>query len=50
MCRQVLFKVFSGHKPPLPPDMPPLYRALLERCWAEEPKERPTFKEVRAMN
>ena len=44
---QVLFKVFSGEKPPVPADMPPDYRALMERCWAFEPSERPSFKEVK---
>lgn len=45
--QQVLFKVFSGHKPPVPPDMPAQYRGLMERCWAHEPQDRPTFKEVK---
>ncbi|BDA50693.1 probable mitogen-activated protein kinase kinase kinase 12 at C-terminar half [Coccomyxa sp. Obi] len=43
---QVLFKVFSGLKPDVPPDMPGDYRALMEACWATEPAERPTFRDI----
>ena len=27
--------------------MPQQYRGLMERCWAHEPQDRPTFKEVK---
>lgn len=45
---QVLFKVFSGQKPPVPDCMPDEYRALMQACWAAEAKQRPTFKEVKS--
>ena len=41
---QVLFKVFSGHKPDVPGDMPAEYRGLLEECWAKDATKRPSFK------
>ncbi len=43
---QVLFKVFSGHKPEVPADMPADYKSLMEECWGTEPGKRPTFKAV----
>ncbi|CAL8465124.1 g4659 [Coccomyxa elongata] len=43
---QVLFKVFSGLKPDVPPDMRADYRALMEACWATEPAARPTFRDI----
>ncbi len=45
-CAQVLFKVFSGLKPKVPPDMRADYRALMEACWATEPAARPTFRDI----
>jgi hypothetical protein len=42
----VLYKVFSGQKPPVPDDMPPSYRAVLAQCWATDPSARPKFHEV----
>ena len=41
---QVLYKVFSGHKPDVPADMPAPYKALMEKCWAKDPSERPSFE------
>ena len=32
---QVLFKVFSGHKPEVPADMPADYKSLMEECWGQ---------------
>lgn len=43
---QVLFKVFSGQKPDAPEDMPADYRRLMEDCWATDPAERPTFRDI----
>ena len=43
---QVLFKVFSGHKPEVPADMPAGYCALMEDCWDKDPAKRPTFKAI----
>ncbi|KAG2440276.1 hypothetical protein HXX76_004388 [Chlamydomonas incerta] len=35
-----------GLRPVLPPHTPPDYRALAERCWQSEPRQRPTFQEI----
>ena len=43
---QVLYKVFSGQKPPMPDDMPPSYRAVLAQCWATDPSARPKISEI----
>ena len=43
---QVLFKVFSGHKPDVPADVPAGYNELMEECWAKDPAKRPSFKSV----
>lgn len=42
----MLFKVFSGHKPDLPADLPADYEALMEECWAKDPAKRPSFKSI----
>jgi len=39
-------KVMAGKRPPIP-DCPPNYRSLIEMCWAQNPKERPTFKDIK---
>ena len=46
MCMQVLFKVFSGHKPEVPADMPAGYRALMEDCLDKDAAKRPTFRAI----
>jgi len=33
-------------RPPIPPDCPPVWRDLMQRCWAHEPMDRPTFEEI----
>jgi hypothetical protein len=43
---QVMYKVFSGHKPEVPDDMPRDYRRLMEDCWAADPAVRPSFRTV----
>ena len=35
-----------GSRPPLPAHVPDDVRGLLERCWALEPRDRPTALEV----
>ena len=45
---QVLFKVFSGERPPLPDWVDADIRALIERCWAENPAARPTVSVILA--
>ncbi|KAG9392822.1 Protein tyrosine kinase [Carpediemonas membranifera] len=41
--------LLSGARPPIPPGMPAVYRAAMERCWAQEPGDRPSFGEVWSM-
>jgi len=33
-------------RPPIPPDCPPVWRDLMQRCWAHEPMDRPTFEQI----
>ena len=33
-------------RPPVPENCDPDWRSLMERCWAAEPLERPTFTEI----
>ncbi|KAK8857877.1 hypothetical protein M9Y10_012973 [Tritrichomonas musculus] len=33
-------------RPYLPPTSPPDFRALIEKCWARDPKARPSFDEI----
>lgn len=45
----IMVKVVKGHRPELPPVCRPRPRAcgnlmrLMQRCWREDPRERPTF-------
>ncbi|XP_069328365.1 receptor-interacting serine/threonine-protein kinase 4 [Eulemur rufifrons] len=48
----IMVKVVKGHRPDLPPVCRARPRAcsnlirLMQRCWREEPRERPTFQEI----
>jgi receptor-interacting serine/threonine-protein kinase 4 len=48
----IMVKVVKGHRPELPPVCRPRPRAcgslihLMQRCWHEDPRERPTFQEI----
>ncbi|KAM4862265.1 LOW QUALITY PROTEIN: receptor-interacting serine/threonine-protein kinase 4 [Urocitellus parryii] len=48
----IMVKVVKGHRPELPPICRPRPRAcgnllrLMQRCWREDPRERPTFQEI----
>uniref|UniRef100_A0A8C2VC64 Receptor interacting serine/threonine kinase 4 n=1 Tax=Chinchilla lanigera TaxID=34839 RepID=A0A8C2VC64_CHILA len=48
----IMVKVVKGHRPELPPVCRPRPRAcanllhLMQRCWHEDPKERPSFQEI----
>ena len=39
-------KVLKGERPNLPDHCPPSLKELIERCWAQEPKERPSFADI----
>lgn len=39
-------QVANGHRESLPSHWPAQVRGLISRCWAQEPKQRPTFKDI----
>lgn len=43
--RTIKDRIIRGERPKLPPNCPcpPMLKALIERCWRKEPKERPRF-------
>mmetsp|Transcript_16240 Transcript_16240/g.33375 ORF Transcript_16240/g.33375 Transcript_16240/m.33375 type:complete len:1289 (+) Transcript_16240:43-3909(+) len=43
---QLMVKVTSGFRPSLPSEMPKVLADLMQRCWAGNPKKRPTFDEI----
>lgn len=48
----VLFQIIQGSRPTIPEDLPDdwkglkKYLDLMERCWAHDPSQRPTFKDI----
>jgi hypothetical protein len=38
--------VIRGERPPVPRSMPPQYALLMQRCWAANPDDRPSFEQV----
>mmetsp|Transcript_28558 Transcript_28558/g.71798 ORF Transcript_28558/g.71798 Transcript_28558/m.71798 type:complete len:494 (-) Transcript_28558:138-1619(-) len=36
----------NGFRPEIPPDTPPSISQLLQKCWAKDPEERPSFAEI----
>ncbi|ELR23857.1 serine/threonine kinase [Acanthamoeba castellanii str. Neff] len=43
---QIVYSVTNGDRPPLAASLGKEERALIERCWANDPQQRPAFKEV----
>ena len=43
---QVMSKVSYGYRPTIPADIGTAYRDLIEKCWAQNSAERPTFQEI----
>jgi len=39
--------VFAGYRPPIPQQLPPSLRTLLQWCWQQDPDARPSFKQIR---
>ena len=39
-------RVIRGKRPPIPATLPADYAALIRRCWAADPAERPSFSEI----
>lgn len=42
-CHSIFVKVSQGYRPEFPEGFSPLYTELIEQCWAQDPKTRPTF-------
>lgn len=41
LAAQVMYNVVNkGMRPPLPEELPPRYRSLIEACWSERPEDR----------
>ena len=38
--------VLAGTRPTIPPDLPPLARAVISACWHSDPARRPSFQRV----
>ena len=38
--------VLQGMRPTIPYDCPPRYKKLMERCWSDDPSNRPDFQEI----
>jgi hypothetical protein len=36
----------KGYRPPIPSDCPSSWKSLIERCWDQNPANRPTFEEI----
>jgi len=44
---QIVYSViYAGSRPDLPPWLPPAYAALVRRCWAADPADRPSMADV----
>ena len=44
---QIIYAVaMKGERPTIPEGTPSALEALIERCWAQDPKDRPTFSEI----
>ncbi len=46
---EVIGRLESGDRLPLPPTCPPRLGDALERCWAYEPSKRPGFRELKGV-
>lgn len=44
--KEVSEQVIAGYRLEMPPGCPPEIWNLMKICWAENPKERPTFSEI----
>lgn len=43
---QILRKVFSNERPPIPDSVPTNIKLFIERCWSHNPDDRPSFSKV----
>lgn len=42
----ISYEVCNGNRPEIDSNVPVSYRSLIEKCWAQDPKNRPTFDEI----
>lgn len=51
LCLSEIMKtvVENGMRPPISPQVPPLFRGLMEKCWVESPLDRPSAEEIHSM-
>ena len=45
----IMLSVRNGERPDIPDDCPEPYARIIEKCWAHDPNQRPTAKEVITM-
>lgn len=43
---QLMRNVVEGYRPEISLDVPDSYRELIESCWSQDSKERPSFDEI----
>ena len=43
---EVLTKVASGFRPEIPSKIPEPYKKLIEKCWSQNPSDRPSFEQI----
>lgn len=43
---QIMMNVTKGFRPEITDEVPKCYKKLIEDCWSQNPRERPTFKEI----
>ncbi|KAK8838935.1 hypothetical protein M9Y10_032394 [Tritrichomonas musculus] len=44
---EIIDKVSSGERPFIPEKVPSAYKKLIEKCWSQNPKDRPSFDEIK---
>lgn len=44
--KSILHKIKLGKRDPIPDETPPIFRSMIERCWAQDRKDRPQVREV----
>lgn len=39
-------KICSGERPEIPDTCPPFYAEIIQKCWEQDPQDRPTFEQI----
>lgn len=45
-CHQLIVNLQQKYRPQIPNDVPFVLKELIEKCWNNDPKERPTFEQI----